>query len=168
MNKEETKSPGKHYIYKYDDRNGNREEITNEYPLKGFHREKSEYEDILDEELVDVVYHNDDIYRLFWNRHLLETKEDMKKIVEAEQVLGLIYINDYKHPMVVKSEPLNDRKAGFVGYRKDGKAIIAGEATLYEDHIEVHSSPVYSGVKFNCLCGAEKKQNRPPKAAPQQ
>ncbi|MCK4822832.1 hypothetical protein KA005_44125 [bacterium] len=157
-----------YHVYKFDEKYGNREELVQDSPIKEFSREKCEYDKLLDDDLVDVVYHNNDTYRLFWNKELLKTKKDLRKITEQEQILGVIYINNYKQPMVVKSEPISDKKAGFVGYRHDGKAIIAGEATLYEDHIEVHSSPVYGRVKFGCLCGGEKRLKRPPKAGPEQ
>jgi hypothetical protein len=87
-------------------------------------------------------------------------------LVEGEQVLGVIFINEYEQPLVVRTEPISDRKAGFVGYRGDGKAIIAGTVDIFEDHIEVESNPVYGKVKFGCLCGAQKKIAKPPKPAP--
>lgn len=59
--------------------------------------------------------------------------------------------------MVVKSELTSERRAGLVGYRHDGKAIISGIADRCDDHIEFDSSPVYDRVEFGCLCGAPKK-----------
>jgi len=155
-------------VFKYDDRFGNREEQLEENPIAQFLRTKSEYDHLLDEtdkELVDVLYHNDHVYRLFWNKEIFSTKSNLKKIIQSEQILGLVYINDYKTPMVIKSEPIGEREAGFTGYRKDGKAIIAGTVHLYEDHIELDSSPVYYNVKFGCLCGGQKKVAKKPKAA---
>jgi len=153
-------------VHKYDDTLGNRTEELQQNPITGFVRRKSEYDHLVDDEFFDVLYHNRDVYRVFWNKELFASIRSLKGIVLKEQIVALIYINDYKKPLVVKSEPINEKKAGFVGYRHDGKAIIAGTAKLFKGHIEFDSAPVYDPVRFGCLCGAPKKISRPPKPAP--
>ena len=69
--------------------------------------------------------------------------------------------------MIVKSEPINEKRVGFTGYRFDGKAIISGTGNLFEDHIEFKSSPVYDPVSFGCLCGAQKQVAKQPAAGPE-
>lgn len=161
--KEETRT---YTVYRYDDTLGNRKEELRENPIAGFVREKSQYDHLIDDGFFDVHYHNCNVYRIFWNKDLFASKASLKKIVAGELVVAVVYINDYKKPLVVKSEPINERKAGFVGYRHDGKAIIAGTAQLFESYIEFDSAAVYDPVKFGCLCGGSKRIPKGPQPGP--
>ena len=112
---------------------------------------KHNYEIELDPNLVDVVSHGDLTYRIFWNKKYFDSQDSLKGLLSGDTTPALIVVNDYE-PMVVRAEVIDDADIGFTAYRSDGKAMISGEMTVYEDHFKLRFGPVYRRVQLGCRC----------------
>ena len=128
---------------------------------------KYKYEIELDPDLVDIVLRDDLTYSIFWNTKYFVSQDSLKALLSGDTIPALIVVNEYE-PMVVRAEVIDKNDIGFTAYRSDGKAIISGEATVYSDHIDFRTDPIYRHVKFACTCtyrtGGQKYP--PPQAAP--
>jgi hypothetical protein len=117
--------------------------------------------------LVDVVRHGKLQYTIFWNARYFADRKSLRGLLAGDTVAALIAVNEYP-PMVVRTEVVDRNVVGFTAYRPDGKAIISGEGTVEEDHVEFRFAPLYRRVRFACYCAHRggAKNMPPPKAVP--
>jgi hypothetical protein len=173
-----TPGANRYKVHKHDEQRGRYMEETAENPLAGFICKKSEHEDLIDENLSDVMYYGEYVYRIFWNKRLFASQESLTGVLAKAQILALVYLNDYKEPMVWKTSPAGGTTASFTGYWHRGRVVGTGVATLAGGELTLEMTPQSPATSKQTmaspdmtadqgsLCGGSKQPPPPPTPGP--